>query len=103
MALTSKDIIIIIIGSIMGIFIAIFSTYTDLLKRFDFNDITTIYIILIISLLFIFIIILVLHKRIREVEEELDSQKLEQKKLNEKLIIYDRLSRVEAILNGKKK
>ena len=103
MALTSKEITIIMVGAIIGIFIAIFSTYTNLLKRFNFNDITTIYIILIISLLFILIIILVLHKRIREIEEELDSQKLEQKRLNEKLIIYDRLSRIEAILNGKKK
>lgn len=103
----SKDWIIIVIGIIISFLLSSIS----FLKGFDFKDIQNIYLILITSLIFIFLITWILHKRINENNEELEDTKLEQKRLGEKLKIYELLIDMKAEIkelqnrcsNGKRK
>jgi len=108
MALVSKDIIIILIGGIIAIFAAILSPY---LLRFNISNITGMYIILVVLILVILVIIWAINKKTNEIKDELENQKLEQQKLNEKLKIYEQLIDMKAeikelqneVFYGKKK
>lgn len=54
------------------------------------------YISIILIIVFIVSAILyVTYKKFREIDKELESQKLEQRRLDEKLKIYERLSKIE--------
>ncbi|OGJ16675.1 hypothetical protein A3K73_00625 [Candidatus Pacearchaeota archaeon RBG_13_36_9] len=90
--ISSKDIILISIGLVISfIFAFIFS-----IKQFDLNNITSVYLILIIALLLIGITVWALHKRIDEIKDELDNQATEQKRLGEKLKIHEQLIDMKA-------
>ena len=79
---------------IIVLMINIISTYLLSIQIIDF--ITLIFII-IGSI--VIIIIIGFQLKINKIKEELDNQKTEQQKLNEKLKIYDRLSKIEKRLN----
>ena len=91
MAITAKEITIILLGIIgsvlVGLLININIKFTDQLK-----DNITIFLIIVIT---VSVIIFILYRKFGEVDRELENQKLEQKRLNEKLKIYDRLSKIE--------
>ena len=105
MADSSKNIWI---PTIIGIMVNTISFYLFSLQKIDFIKIL---IIFGTSLILIMIIILqskiknleiTTQLKIKHLEEGLENQKSEQKKLNEKLLIHDRLTKLEVILNGKK-
>ena len=79
---------------IIVLMINIISTYLLSIQIIDF--ITLIFII-IGSI--VIIIIIGFQLKINKIKEELDNQKTEQQKLNEKLKIYDRLSKIAKRLN----
>ena len=91
MALSSKEITIIVIEAIIalitGILLENLHPGIFLLK----NSIITLAIILIATST----IIVIVYKRFNEVNEELNYIKMEQKRLDEKLKIYKRLSIIE--------
>lgn len=102
MPLTSKEIIIVLVGGIISI---VFTLFSNRLLKLKLNSFDSVYIILVTSFIIIIIIILIMQLRINEVADELEIQKREQRKLNETLKIYERLSILESevLKNGKKK
>ena len=101
MPVTSKEIIILLLGIIGSTLLAILIE-SDKINLTDFGNINlTIIITMLLALAFT---IMMFYKRINEVTEEIDSQKLEQKKIGEKLKIYERLAKLEerVFKNGKK-
>jgi len=99
MALSSKEITIIVIEAIIALVTGILLDKLSL-NIFSLRDsIVTIIIILIATST----IIMIVYKRFKEVNEEIHFIKVEQKKLNEKPKIYKRLSIIEqkiGIKNG---
>ena len=101
MPVTSKEIVILLLGIIGSALLAILIE-SDKINLTDFGNINlTIIITMLLALAFT---IMMFYKRINEVTEEIDSQKLEQKKIGEKLKIYERLAKLEerVFKNGKK-
>jgi len=91
MAITAKEIVIILLGItgsvILGLLFNIISF--EITKIKDYLIMLGVLIITIVALIFI------IYKKFNEVDKELANQKSEQKKLNEKLKIYKRLSKLE--------
>ena len=96
-SLKSKDIIILLIGLVISIVL----TSLSFLKTIEVNNFITIYIVLILILIIIGGFLWAINKRVDEIEKDLNNQKFEQKRLDEKLKIYERLSIIEAKLNLK--
>lgn len=90
---SSRDIIVVIIGMIITILLTIslqlkeFKLFEPELADLSFPIIVTIAVIISIAVVF--------YMKMREINKELDDQRLEQKKPNEKLKIYERLSKIE--------
>ena len=89
--LTSKDLAVIIIGTIISLVAAIAYQYLV-----NLNQIELIFSLIIILALMIFGSAAILYKRIRESEGKLDEQEQEQKKLEEKLKIHEQLIDIKA-------
>jgi len=89
---SSRDITIIIIGMVLTIILTI-SLQSGNIKfiKLDVIDLT----FPIIIVLIITGIITIFYMKMREINRELDDQKLEQQKINERLKIYKRLSKIE--------
>ena len=91
MAISSKEIVIILLTIISPILLGLF------IKNIDFNidrlkeSITTGIIIIIATST----VIIIFYKKIKEVNKELENIKTEQTKLDEKLKIYKRLAKIE--------
>ena len=88
----SKDIIIIIVGLIISAILAFMSSSL----YFDFNNFITVYIILILTLVIIGGIIWAINVNLNEIKQDLKEQKIEQKRLGEKLKIYEQLINMKA-------
>ncbi|MFH1585712.1 MAG: hypothetical protein ABIB79_03010 [archaeon] len=91
MTISSKEVIILVIGLIGAVLLAIILK----LQPFDFNrlqisDLLLIFFVSIIS------IIIIVYLKINEINKELDDQKLNQTKLNEKLKIHEQLIDIKA-------
>lgn len=91
MAITSKEWIIVLLGIIGSALLGLLITSINF-EINQFKDSITTIIIIIISA---GIIIAIIYKKINEINEELNNQKNEQKKLDEKFKIYERLSKIE--------
>lgn len=92
MPISSKEAVLLALGIITSAMLALFFKISNPeLKSFGPLNLTII-IPIIITASFIIIII---YKRINELGEELDIQKTEQKRLSEKLKIYERLAKLE--------
>ena len=87
-SIKSKDIIIILIGIVLSLIIAIQFRIESFLSNNE--DIITLIIVVSIS------IVLVIYMKINEINKELDNQKIEQKKLRERLKIYEQLINMKA-------
>lgn len=90
MAISSKDVILILLGSIGAIILGLITKNLefDVFKSKDFSIILSI-------IIGVGAVIMIVYKKFKEVDNELEIQKTEQKKLDEKLKIYKRLSRIE--------
>lgn len=90
MAISSKDVILILLGSIGAIILGLITKNLefDVFKSKDFSIILSI-------IIGVGAVIIIVYKKFKEVDNELEIQKTEQKKLDEKLKIYKRLSRIE--------
>jgi len=91
MAITSKEVIIILLGIIGSLIMGLLlkTTSLEIPRIKDYLIIFGVLIIVIIAL------VIVLYKRFNEIDKEFINQKLEQKKINERLKIYKRLSKIE--------
>ena len=87
MTISSREITILV----LGLFFSILLSFVLFSKKFEFNNFQTIYAILVITLILIGIIIWAFHKKGEENKQELEYQKIEQKKLGEKLKIHEQL------------
>ena len=86
-----KEIIITILGAIFSILIAFL-----LPQIINLDQISFIYVLLVIITLMILGIAGVLHKKIKENQERIDKQEVEQEKLGEKLKIHEQLIDMKA-------
>jgi len=90
MAITAKEIVIILLGITGSVILGL------LLKDINLETKLTNYLTIgIIIFAIVSAIIFVFYKKFAEINKELEDQKLEQQKLNEKLKIYERLSKIE--------
>ncbi len=103
MVLDTKNIVNIIIGIIVAISISILFTY----ELYTFQSL---YIFLILTLILLLAIIWAANANTNEIKDELEIQKLEQKRLSEKLKIHEKLidiksdiKNLQKMVHGKKK
>lgn len=87
MAISSKDIGI---PFVIGLMCNVLSAYLFSLQKININTL-----ILILAGSAVVIIVIGIQLKTGEIKDELENQKLEQKKLSEKLKIYERLSKLE--------
>jgi hypothetical protein len=103
----SKDIIILIFGVVLSGMLAVFFEFFDLSKIFSISSFVLLWFVILVLFLIVVIGIWVLYMRIRESEIDLLEQATEQKRLGEKLKIYERLNKleleVENLKNAKRK
>ncbi len=91
MAISAKEIVIILLGLIGSIFLGLLIERMNI-KLIEIKDYIT---IIILFIVIISAIIIVTYKKFSEINRELENQKFEQKRLDEKLKIYKRLSKIE--------
>jgi len=90
MAISSKEIVLFSLGIVGSLLLGLYLRG----KVFTLNNLQSKDIVIILGLAIIFTII-IFYKKFKEVDNELENQKINQKRLDEKLIIYDRLAKVE--------
>ena len=104
MPITNKDIIIIILGSIIGLVTSLITTYPNLISKLKFNDIYMVYFIILLISIGNLIIIWIFNLRIKELEISVEKRNKEKNKFEEKFKIYERLSKLEnEVFNDKKR
>jgi len=92
MTISSKEIILLIIGVIVSIILTLF----PLLKNIKLYSFETVYGILIITLIILGVLLWAFHRENNEIKEDLENQKTEQTKLGEKLKIHEQLIDMKA-------
>ncbi len=94
MGLGSKNITILLVSSIItSIFVL-----APIFNEFGLNNFITIYIIILAILFCVGGILWAFYDRSSELKKDLETLKFEQKRLGEKLKIYERLSKIEVKL-----
>lgn len=91
MPIAAKDIVILLLGLIGSLIIGLF------LEKANINSLVIKDYLTIIGIIFVVVsaIIIVTYRKFSEVDKELESQKLKQNRLDEKLKIYERLAIIE--------
>lgn len=94
MAISSKEITILIIGLIGSVLLAVILKLQPFdLNKLQISDLLIIFFILVIS------IIIIVYLKINEINKELDNQKFNQVKLSEKLKIHEQLIDIKTEIN----
>jgi len=90
MAISSKEIIILLLSIIGSILIGL--SVRDYSKTSQLKDFLGIIITIIIG---VFAVIFIVYRKFKEINDELENQKKKQVQLDEKLKIYKRLAKIE--------
>ncbi len=92
----TKEIILLLISIIALPLLSFIFTYFNFNLKFDLNNFLKISDLLIILLIYTIIIVFVIYTKIKEVNGDIDEIKIEQKKLNEKIKIYQEIGYLKA-------
>ena len=91
----SKDIMLIVVGVVLTGIFAIFFRLFDLLEIFRWDSFVLLWLAVLVLFLIVVVSVWVLYMRVRESETDLLEQATEQKRLGEKLKIYEILNKLD--------